>query len=150
MIRKLLPSLACLAALSATLYAQATLVQQQPAHLDAAAQVATSATGSATLTLTPNGGEIVYIYEIDIQNCAGTAVTAAAQTSISTTNISGLPSFQLGSGTTTGACAQIWSIAYPTGLKAQAPGTAVTFVMPAFATNQTVRLNVAWRSAPLQ
>lgn len=128
-----------------------TPVQQSSARLDSAAQVTTSATSAATLTLTPNGGEVVYIYEIDVQNCAGaSAVTAAAQTSITTTNLTGTPSFQLGSGTTAGACAQNVSMQYPTGLKATAVGTAVTFVLPTFATNQTVRLNVAWRSAPVQ
>lgn len=151
-MKRLLILAAVLVAFATPLHAQtATPVQQASARLDAAAQVATSATGSATLTLTPNGGESVYVYEIDVQNCAGgTAVTAAAQTSITTTNLTGAPSWQLGSGTTAGACAQVFSVAYPTGLKAQAAGTAVTFVLPAFATNQTVRLNVAWRSAPIQ
>jgi hypothetical protein len=41
-------------------------------------------------------------------------------------------------------------VAWPSGLKAQTPGTAVTFVLPTFATNQTVRVNVAWRSALVQ
>lgn len=129
----------------------ASPVQQIPAHLDAAAQIATSASTGATLTLTPNGGEIVYVYELDITNCAGaSAVSAAATTAVTTTNLTGAPQFLIGSGTTAGACAQTFSVEYPTGLKAQAPGTAVTFVLPAFATNQTIRLNVAWRSAPVQ
>jgi hypothetical protein len=137
---------------ASAVFAQAsTLVQQAPARLDAAAQVATSATSAATITLTPNGGETVYVYELDVQNCAGSAaVTAAAVTSITTTNLTGAPSWTLGSGTTAGACAQNFSLQWPTGLKAQAPGTAVTFVLPTFATNQTVRVNVAWRSAPIQ
>lgn len=134
------------------LYAQqSTSIQQTPARLDAAAQVQTSATSAATLTLTPNGGEVVYVYEIDVQNCAGaSAVTAAAPTTITTTNLTGSPNWTLGSGVTAGACAQNFSVSWPTGLKAQAVGTAVTFVLPTFATNQTVRLNVAWRSAPVQ
>lgn len=135
------------------LYAQtaATSVQHSPAHIDSAARVDTSATSAATITLTPNGGELVYIYEIDVQNCAGSAaVTAAAQTSITTTNLTGTPAWMMGSGTTAGACTQVFSGTYPTGLKAQAVGTAVTFVLPTFATNQTIRLNVAWRSAPIQ
>jgi hypothetical protein len=132
-------------------FAQTAQVQQVPAHLDAATQVATSATSAATVTLTPNGGESVVIYELDVQNCAnGSAVAAAAQTNITTTNLTGSPSYLIGSGTTAGACAQIFTLNWPTGLRAQAPGTAVTFVMPTFATNQTVRLNVAWRSAPIQ
>lgn len=148
MLKKLIPSVLLAAAIAATLYAQATTVQQVPAHLDAATTVTTNVASGTTSTLTPNGGETVYIYQIDIENCAGTAVTPAAQTNITTTNLTGSPIWQLSSGSTTGVCAQIMSIAYPTGLKATTPGTAVTFVLPAFATNQTVRLNVAWRSAP--
>lgn len=151
-MKRLILTLAVLLALAAPAAAQVSAVQQTPARLDSASQIATSATSAATITLTPNGGnEAVYVYELDVQNCAGaSAVTAAAQTSITTTNLTGSPSWQLGSGTTAGACAQVFSIAWPTGLKAQAPGTAVTFVLPTFATNQTVRLNVAWRSAPIQ
>lgn len=130
---------------------QATPVQQVAARLDSATQVGTSATSAATITLTPNGGEAVYVYEIDVNNCAGaSAVTAAAPTTITTTNLTGSPNWTLGSGVTAGACAQAFSVSYPGGLKATAPGTAVTFVLPTFATNQTVRVNVAWRSAPVQ
>lgn len=150
-MKKFLPTLILAAALAATLYAQqATIIQQVPAHLDAATTVSTAVTTGATITLTPNGGETVYIYQVDIENCAGTAVTPAGQTNVTTTNLTGSPIWQIASGSTTGACAQMMSIAYPTGLKATAPGTAVTFVLPAFATNQTVRVNVAWRSAPQQ
>jgi hypothetical protein len=110
------------------------------------------------LTLTPNGGETIYIYAIDIDNCSdATGATAAAVTSITTTNISGSPAFTMGSGSTTaatpggpGLCQPHLQIDYPTGLKAQASGTPVTFVLPAFATHQTIRLNVSYRSAPVQ
>ena len=136
-------------------WAQAVPVQQAPARLDAAAQVSTSATTGATITLTPNANESVYIYEIDINNCAGaTAVTPAAVTTITTTGLAGSPAWTMGSGTTTavaggaGACAQTLVLVYPTGLKSNAAGTAVTFVLPTFAGNQTIRVNVAWRTAP--
>ncbi len=126
-----------------------TLVQQTPTRLDSATQSASSATSAATLTLTPNGGEYVYIYAVDVANCAGASnVVAAAPTTITTTNISGSLSFTLGSGTTAGQCTQFEAIAYPTGLKSQTSGVATTFILPTFATNQTVRLNVIWRSAP--
>lgn len=127
-----------------------TPVQQAPSRLDAAAQVATSASTGGVLTLTPNGGEYVYIYEMDVQNCAGaSAVSAAAPTTLVTAGLTGSPIWTIGSGVTAGACAQNFSVSWPTGLKATASG-AVTFTLPAFATNQTVRVNVAWRSAPIQ
>ncbi len=135
---------------AATLVAQGpTTVQQSPSKLDAANQASTSAATGATITITPNGSESVYIFEIDIQNCAGgTAVTAANPTSVTTTNLTGSPIWTIGSGVTAGLCTQSFSVSYPTGLKSQTPGTAVTFVLPTFATNQTVRVNVVWRSAP--
>ena len=158
MIRRFLAALAVLIlAIASPVYAQATLTQQQPAHLDSEAQNTTFATSAGTLTLTPNGGESVYIYSIDVHDCSdATGATAAAVTTITTTNLSGL-AFTMGSGSVTagalggpGLCQPDLVIAYPTGLKAQTPGTAVTFVLPTFATHQTIRLNVGWRSAPVQ
>lgn len=136
----------------------ATPVQQSAARLDAGAQFTTSASSAATLTLTPNGGEAVYIYSIDVENCSNaTGGTVGAVLSITTTNISGSPAWTMGTGSTTsgalggpGLCQIPLSIQYPTGLKSQTPGTAVTFVLPTFAANQTIRLNVGWRSAPVQ
>lgn len=135
---------------------QFTPVQQVPAHLDAAAQVSTLATSATALTLTPNGSENVVVYEVDVQNCTNaTGVAPAAQTNITTTNLSGSPIWQMGSGSNNatlwslGNCAQTFSVNYPTGLKGNAPGP-VTFTLPTFAAQQTIRLNVAWRSAPTQ
>jgi hypothetical protein len=106
------------------------------------------ATG-ATITLTPLGSQSIYVYEIDILNCAGSsAVSAAAQTAVTTTNLTGSPQWQMGSGTTAGACVQNLVISYPTGLKSTVPGTVVTIVLPTFATNQTIGVNVAYSSAP--
>ena len=131
----------------------ATAVQQTATRADAAAAWSTIAgvsSGTNTLTLTPNGGESIYIYGIDIQNCAGaSAVTAANTTTITTTNISGSPIWNIGSGVTAGLCTQSFAVPVQTGLKSQTPGTAVTFVVPQVATNQGIRLNVAWRSAPI-
>lgn len=127
----------------------ATIVQQAATRADTATQVSTNVASATTTTLTPNSGESVYVSEVDISNCAGaSAVTAAAVTTITTTNLVGSPAWTLGSGVTAGLCTQILSISYPLSLKSQTPGTAVTFVLPTFATNQTIRLNVAWRSAP--
>lgn len=145
-----------LLAAAAPTFAQ-TLTQQTPAHLDAQAQNTTFSSSAGTLTLTPNGGETVYLYSIDIHNCSdATGGPVGAVTSITTTNLGGL-AFTEGSGSTTagaaggpGLCQPDLVIAYPTGLKAQTPGTSVTFVLPTFATHQTIRINVGWRSAPVQ
>lgn len=136
----------------------ASTVQQSSARLDSAAQYASSASTGATLTLTPNGGETIYIYTVEIDNCSNaTGGTVGAVLSLTTTNITGSPAWTLGTGSTTagalggpGLCQPSLKIAYPTGLKAQSPGTAVTFVLPTFAANQTIRLNVGYRSAPVQ
>ena len=125
------------------------VVRQDSLKLDAALQISTSATSAATLTLVPEPGQSVYVFVIDVQNCAGaSAVTAAAPTTVTTTNLRGAPAWTLGSGVTAGLCTQSFAVPFPTGLKAEAPSLPVTVVLPAFATNQTVRVNVAWRSAP--
>ncbi len=112
------------------------------------ANLTASAAVCCTLTLAPNSQtESIYIYEIDIQNCAGaSAVTAANPTSVTTTNIAGGLAFTVGSGVGAGLCTN-QVITYPTGLKSQTPGLPVTVVSPTFVTNQTIRVNVAYRSA---
>jgi galactitol-specific phosphotransferase system IIB component len=138
---KFLSALLFAALFSAGAMAQ-TSTQQAAQHLDAAQLVATSNTSAQTITITPPAGQYVYITEVDISNCAGaSAVTAAAPTSITTTQLNGL-TFQVGSGTTAGACQPADPHFYGNGLKSAAAGTAATFVMPTFANNQTVRLNV--------
>lgn len=114
-----------------------------------ATSVVHSHTTGATLTLTPTAGQYVYITGIDIQNCAtGTAVTAAAPTYITTTNITGAPQYQIGSGVTAGDCQPVTVSGLSSPLRSTAISTAVTFVLPAFATNQVVSVNVYWYSAP--
>ena len=124
--------------------------QQTATHLDAAQGFATANTSAATLTLTPQVGSI-YIGNIHISNCAGgTAVSAAAPTSITATYGSSVTwlTWQMGSGTTAGACVQELDFNYgPGGFKAPAPGP-VTITLPTFATNQTIRFNVGYWSAP--
>ena len=142
-------ALVALAGLAAPAFAQVALnqVTHTGQHLDAAQAVSTSNTSAATLTLTPTSGS-VYVTDVHISNCAGaSAVTAAAPTSLTTTNLYGA-AWQIGSGVTAGVCQPEVSDPYPLGgLKAAAPG-AVTFVLPTFATNQTVRVQVTWYSAP--
>jgi hypothetical protein len=93
----------------------------------------------------------VYVWSVDIQNCQdATGISAAATpTTITTSNLG--PVWNIGSGgATAGSCPQSFTVNYPTGLKATAPGTAVVFTLPAFITHQVVRLNVTWSTAPAQ
>jgi|SRR5581483_2763271 len=140
-----------LSLLAAALYALAlagvavaqTRTQQDPQMLNSAQQVATSATSAATITITPPAGQSVYITNVEVTNCAGSsAVTAAAVTSLTTTNLNGA-AWTIGSGATAGLC-QPSPIngPFPLALKSAQPGVAVTFVLPTFATNQTVRVSV--------
>lgn len=138
---------------------QATLVQHSAARIDGPTQFSTSASTGATLTLTPNAGESVYIYTIDVDACSnGTGGTAGAVTTLTaTTNIGGTPAWTIGTGNTTagaiggpGLCQIPLKVVYPTGLRAQTPGTAVVFTLPTFAANQTDRVTIGWRSAPTQ
>lgn len=126
----------------------ATLVQHTATRADAGTRLDTLVASATTLTLTPNSGESVYLHTVDISNCAGTSAAAAAVTTITTTNITGSPAWTMGSGATAGNCTQAFAIQYPFGVRSATPGTAVTFVTPTFATQQTIRVNVGWRSAP--
>lgn len=126
-----------------------TLVQQSPTEMRAATNVSYSRTSAATITITPPGGQFVYITGLDIINCAGTVVTAAAPTFITTTNISGLPQYMLGSNSTAGLCATSATFIQGTGgLKSATAGTAVTFVFPTFVTQQTASMNIYYYFAP--
>jgi hypothetical protein len=138
----------CLSSVGA--FAQAaTPTQSSPSRLDASQLVATSATSAATLTITPPSGQYVYINGVEVQNCAGgTAVTAAAPTTVTTTNLGGV-AWTIGSGVTAGLCQPSpMSAGWAAPLKSAAPGTAVTIVLPTFATNQTIRVSAYYYFAP--
>lgn len=120
----------------------ASPVQQSATRADAATAAGTSATSAATITISAVGNQYFYLTGIDIQNCAGaSAVTAATPTTLTTTNFAGSPAWTVGSGVGAGLCtSQNVQMGMP--LKSAVPGTATTFVLPTFATNQTVRVNV--------
>lgn len=123
-------------------------VQQSATKLDSAGFVQTNATSATAITITPPAGQYVYITALDIANCAGTAVTAAAPTSITTTNLGGA-TWMIGSGSTAGLCQPSPSAGtYANPLKSAAPGTAVTITLPTFVTQQTVRSTVYYYFAP--
>ena len=147
-MRKLLIGFLALASLAFVSSAQAQVAQGNPvfwngSRQDVATLVATTASSATTLTITPPSGQSVYVTAIRVTNCAGAAaVTAAAVTSVTSTNLGGY-TYTVGSGTTAGACAQDAVDSFSgAGLKSAQPGTAVTVVTPTFATNQTVRVSV--------
>lgn len=117
---------------------------QQPAQI-----VGHSHTSAATITLTTFPNLSVYITAIDVTNCQGSVVTPAAPTFITTTGINGAPQYMLGSGpAAAGTCSPTSVINFATPLKSQTPGTNVTFVLPAFITNQVASVNVYYYLAP--
>ncbi len=117
---------------------------------DVATNVQHSHSTGATLTLTagPAGSTTgsIYVTGIDISNCQGTAVAAAAPTYMTTTGINGSPQYQVGSGAVlAGSCAPTQTISFTAPLKSATSGTNVTFVLPTFVTNQVVSVNVYYR-----
>lgn len=125
-------------------------VQAVPTTLLASTGYQTSATSAATITVPGVNGQSIYVTNVEIANCAGAAaVTGAAPTTMSTTNLGGA-AFTIGSGSTAaGQCnAPATNGVFANPLKSASPGTAVTFVLPTFATNQTVRVNVWYYYAP--
>jgi hypothetical protein len=132
----------------------AALVSVQPSatNQQAATQAATISSSAGTLTITPSPNQYVYVTALDITNCAGASpVTAATVTTLTTTGFGGIssgPIWTIGSGVAAGLCQPTNVTPLASGLKSAAPGTAVTFVMPTFATNQTIRLNVYYYFAP--
>lgn len=137
---KLFVAFACVVAI---LLAQApTTIQQTSTRLDAATYAATNVTSNTTTTVTVPATQYFYLTGVDIINCAGSsAVTAATVTTITTTGFAGGgPAWTVGSGVTAGLCTN-QAIPFTSPLKSATPGTNVTFVIPTFATNQTIRFN---------
>jgi hypothetical protein len=139
-IRRFFLAAVCVLALAAPGLAQSGAPAQVAVH---------SHTSAATLTLTAFPNQSVYVTGIDITNCQGTAVTAAAPTFITTTGLNGSPQYMVGSGpAAAGTCTPTASVSFARPIKSQTPGTNVTFVLPAFITNQTVSVNVYYYVAP--
>lgn len=130
--------------------AGAVTTVQAVERADAATAVGHSHTTGATITISAGAAgsptQSIYITGIDISNCQGTAVTAAAPTYITTTGINGSPQYQIGSGpATAGTCSPASPPAFTAPLKSATPGTNVTFVLPSFITNQVISVNVYYR-----
>jgi hypothetical protein len=124
------------------------LVQQSATRLDATTQFATVVASATTLTITPPAGQFVYITGIEASNTqSGTVVTAAAQTTVTSTGLGGgiTPVWTFasgGAGAAAGGVSQLLNVPLATPIKSNTAGAAVTFVNPTFATNQTIRFNV--------
>jgi len=127
-------------------YAQ-TPVQQSATDTTAATIIGNAHTTGAAVTFTPPAGQSVYITGLDVSNCAqASAVTAAADTTITTSGFAGTWTIYVGSGVTAGLCQpQMFAFSKPIkGLQ----GTAAVFTLPTFATNQVIGLNVYAYYAP--
>lgn len=158
-MRRVFASLFLLLGLSSAAFAQATQGPTPPGAVgvalpaersDAATNVQHSHTTGATITLTagtPGGPQqSIYVTGLDISNCQGSAVTAAAPTYITTTGINGSPQYQVGSGSATaGLCTPTSVLTFTAPLKSATPGTNITFILPSFITNQVVSVNVYYR-----
>lgn len=149
-MRKFLFALVFCAALPTFAQSQPQPIQHTPGHADAAQLVGTCVTTGCTITVSPPSGQYAYFTNVEMQNCAGaTTVTGASPTTITTTNLGGV-AWTVGSGSTAaGQC----NSPSPSGsfaglLKSATAGTAVVFTLPAFATNQTIRLSVYYYFAP--
>lgn len=129
---------------------QPTVTTNSPTRYDTVAKFATNVTSNTTLTLSPAGSNYLYINYIEIENCAGAAVTGAAPLTITSTGLGGgiTPAWTVGTTSTAGICNPPHVFNGPVPLKSNSPGANVTFVLPTFTANQTIRLNVWYYEAP--
>jgi hypothetical protein len=139
-----------LGALVALAFVMTMLLPVGSAKAQTALQAGTSVATGGTITFTPPSGQYFYTTSVDITNCAGaSAVTAAAVTTVTTTNVPGAIAWTVGSGVAAGLCQPtVYQNFGPGGLKSSAAGTATVFTLPTFATNQTIRMNVYGYFAP--
>lgn len=149
-----------LAAIAAVPMAQAQVAQQvtqSAQHLDAATFMQAPAGGATacatvnstvannTVTITPSGGQFVYITGIYIDIVSDTTGTTGVAT-MSTTNLTGGPVWSLATlAAAAGGQASYRQIAehFTTPLKSRTAGTAVTFVPSAQIANEIVCTRVA-------
>src|SRR5262245_56603527 len=123
-----------------------TLIQQSPTELRASQACGEArSTGAVTATITPPAGQFVYINSIEANAFAqaGAAPTFGTAASLTTTNITGTPTFGVFPMQAQAAGNSIANFFYSlagNGLKSSAPGTAVTVVSPSVS-------NVGWHIA---
>lgn len=154
-MRRLLLSVLALVALCNLALAQVA-VQPSGTKLDAATVMCTiTSSGAAapavntqtTSTCTPPAGQFVYITGISFDVCTNGTGTAANQVNWTTTNLTGSPVYSFSVAATASIC-QHWSEPLSTPMKSTAAGTAVTFVSPAAAANNSYVARVYAYYAP--
>jgi hypothetical protein len=121
-----------------------TPVQQVQPLLSCTPVNGTAASGSqATLTIqAPGNGQFIYVWEIDIEDQASTAATAASDV-YTTTNLNSVQ-WVLSNGATAGVNGAVFSMAFPMPLKAAAAGTKVTIVGPAGVAGNLQNINACY------
>lgn len=148
-MRKILLSLFALALSSSLVFGDAG-VQQNPTHLDAATGVAVTGTAvnnQYTATITVPAGQYAYITALSFDVCTNGTGTGANQVTFTTTNLTGSPVYPFSVAATASIC-QHWQDIIPNGLKSSAPGTNVTIVTPAAATNNSYTVRAYYYLAP--
>lgn len=119
----------------------ATLVQQSAVHQDVAtfmAQTNGAVNTNATTTIPAQPGQYININFLQITVCTNGTGTAQNQVSFTSTNLPGTPSFVYSVAATASICQHVFD--GPVNWKALIPGTAVTFVPPAAATNNSYQV----------
>lgn len=123
----------------------ATPVQPVGVRPDVVQFIAHSHTTSGTITAAASPNQSFYLTGMDISDCEGTAVTAAAPTYMIVTGLlvgaGSSPQWQIGSGPATAGTCSFTPVVITTPIKA-IPNTAVVFTLPAFITNQVVSVNI--------
>ncbi len=94
--------------------------------------LAPAANTGGTLTLPAAGAnQFHYITAIEIRRHATAALAGTAGLSITTTNLTGSPSYRVGNAMVAGGTQKDVEMAYPIPLKSTVANTATTFVFPA-------------------
>jgi hypothetical protein len=128
-----------------------TIVQQSPTMLNAATKFCTTTAvinSQVTCTMTPSGGNSVYISSIDLMVCQNATSGANTNLTFTTTNITGSPVFAESLPATANTCTPQHTIVLPTPLKSSTQGTAVTIVSPAAQAQTAFTITVSWYEAP--
>lgn len=158
MLRRLLLSFVFALGFAGAALAQAQVapsVQQASTRSDAATLVgAITSSGTAlavntqtTSTLTCPSGQYCYITGITFEVCTNGTGSAQNQVTFTSTGISNTPSFEYSIAATASIC-QRWNEVFGAPLKSLAPGTNVTFVSPAAATNNSYNIRAYYYTAP--
>lgn len=148
-MRRLLLSLALLPLLAGLAFGQAR-TQQDPTRLDVATAVAVTGTAvnnQYTATITVPAGQYAYITALSFDVCTNGTGSAVNQVTFTSTNLSGSPVWPFSVAATASIC-QHWQDIIPGGLKSAAPGTNVTVVTPAAATNNSYTVRLYYYLAP--